>query len=201
MKLDNQTIMMVVVAIVLGMLVANMVKDVCGCKVVEGQRPAGFVACTETGDPNCRWLSNSMVKSGTCDVDPTGRRDNVLNRSCMNGTLLSPWNNVWQTKVTIGNTPSPNNWMESVCCGKPSESLPSQLVDGCVTTPASLTYTGSAVNNWVNQSVCNTWFGIDQTSTIDEQNALCAYCAGPVDQVENNIKTECSRCCQISTSR
>ena len=38
MKLDNQTIMMVVVAIVLGMLVANMVKEVCGCKnLIEGQ--------------------------------------------------------------------------------------------------------------------------------------------------------------------
>ena len=38
MKLDNQTIMMVVVAIVLGMLVANMFKEVCGCKnLIEGQ--------------------------------------------------------------------------------------------------------------------------------------------------------------------
>ena len=37
MKLDNQTIMMVVLAIVLGMLVANMIKDVCKCKIVEGQ--------------------------------------------------------------------------------------------------------------------------------------------------------------------
>ena len=38
MKLDNQTIMMVVVAIVLGMLVANMFKEVCGCNnLIEGQ--------------------------------------------------------------------------------------------------------------------------------------------------------------------
>ena len=44
MKLDNQTIMMVVVAIVLGMLVANMFKEVCGCKVVEGQCDADDAA-------------------------------------------------------------------------------------------------------------------------------------------------------------
>ena len=36
--MDNKTILMVVVAIVLGMLVANMFKDVCGCKnLIEGQ--------------------------------------------------------------------------------------------------------------------------------------------------------------------
>ena len=35
--MDNKIVLMVVVAIVLGMLVANMFKDVCGCKVVEGQ--------------------------------------------------------------------------------------------------------------------------------------------------------------------
>ena len=35
--MDNKIVLMVIVAIVLGMLVANMFKDVCGCKVVEGQ--------------------------------------------------------------------------------------------------------------------------------------------------------------------
>lgn len=44
MILDNQTIMMVVVVIILGMLVSNMIKEVCGCKVVEGQAAA---------DPGC----------------------------------------------------------------------------------------------------------------------------------------------------
>lgn len=37
MKTD--TIVMCVVALLLGMLLANMLKDVCGCKVVEGQSP------------------------------------------------------------------------------------------------------------------------------------------------------------------
>ena len=35
--MDSQTILMCVVALVLGMLLANMLKSVCGCKVVEGQ--------------------------------------------------------------------------------------------------------------------------------------------------------------------
>ena len=35
--MDNKTILMLVVAIVLGMLVANIFKDVCGCRnLVEG---------------------------------------------------------------------------------------------------------------------------------------------------------------------
>ena len=56
MKLDNQTIMMVVVAIVLGMLVANMFKEVCGCKVVEGQ-------CAR-GNRNCQWTPEGVGSVG-----------------------------------------------------------------------------------------------------------------------------------------
>ena len=47
--MDNKIVLMVIVAIVLGMLVANMFKDVCGCKVVEGQ-------CTVL-DSTCNWTS------------------------------------------------------------------------------------------------------------------------------------------------
>mgnify|MGYP000441967059 CR=1 FL=1 len=37
--MDNKTVLMVIVAIVLGMLVANMFKEVCGCKnLIEGQQ-------------------------------------------------------------------------------------------------------------------------------------------------------------------
>ena len=39
--MNTQTILMCVVAIILGMLLANMLKNVCGCKVVEGQGNAG----------------------------------------------------------------------------------------------------------------------------------------------------------------
>ena len=35
--MNSQTIVMCVVALLLGMLLANMLKSVCGCKVVEGQ--------------------------------------------------------------------------------------------------------------------------------------------------------------------
>jgi len=35
-KMNSQTILMCVVALILGMLLANMLKSVCGCKVVEG---------------------------------------------------------------------------------------------------------------------------------------------------------------------
>ena len=35
--MNNEQILMCVVALVLGMLLANMLKSVCGCKVVEGQ--------------------------------------------------------------------------------------------------------------------------------------------------------------------
>jgi len=35
--MNNEQILMCVVALILGMLLANMLKSVCGCKVVEGQ--------------------------------------------------------------------------------------------------------------------------------------------------------------------
>jgi len=36
--MNSQTILMCVVSLILGMLLANMLKSVCGCKVVEGQK-------------------------------------------------------------------------------------------------------------------------------------------------------------------
>jgi hypothetical protein len=41
--MNNQTIVCCVVALLLGMLLANMLKNVCGCKLTEGQ--GGNVAC------------------------------------------------------------------------------------------------------------------------------------------------------------
>ena len=41
--MDNKIIFMIIVAIILGMLVANMFKDVCGCKnLIEGQCPTDW---------------------------------------------------------------------------------------------------------------------------------------------------------------
>ena len=36
--MGSEQILLYVVALILGMLLANMLKGVCGCKVVEGQR-------------------------------------------------------------------------------------------------------------------------------------------------------------------
>jgi hypothetical protein len=43
--MDSKTIVMCVVALILGMLMANMLKDVCGCNVVEGQTAADCNMC------------------------------------------------------------------------------------------------------------------------------------------------------------
>ena len=51
--MDNNTILMIVVAIVLGMLVANMLKDVCGCKnLIEGQGTEGWEQICGSGPPD-----------------------------------------------------------------------------------------------------------------------------------------------------
>jgi len=39
-KMNSQTVVMCVVALILGMLLAHMLKDVCGCKTVEGTESA-----------------------------------------------------------------------------------------------------------------------------------------------------------------
>lgn len=41
--MKTETIVMCIVALILGMLMANMLKDVCGCKTVEGNTP--FQSC------------------------------------------------------------------------------------------------------------------------------------------------------------
>lgn len=46
--MNSQTIVMCVVALLLGMLLANMLKSVCGCKTIEGN---GGVRCDRWNDP------------------------------------------------------------------------------------------------------------------------------------------------------
>ena len=48
--MNTEQILMCVVALILGMLLANMLKSVCGCKVVEGQ------SCCH-GEGTNRWCS------------------------------------------------------------------------------------------------------------------------------------------------
>ena len=51
--MDSKTIVMCVVAFLLGMLMANMLKSVCGCKVVEGQEVSPCDSACETTKNNC----------------------------------------------------------------------------------------------------------------------------------------------------
>ena len=50
--MNTEQILMFVVALILGMLLANMLKSVCGCKVVEGQTDDNIKDCT-SGDTTC----------------------------------------------------------------------------------------------------------------------------------------------------
>ncbi len=51
--MNSQTIVMCVVALLLGMLLANMLKSVCGCKTVEGQ-DCGLHSTMQKGLEACR---------------------------------------------------------------------------------------------------------------------------------------------------
>jgi hypothetical protein len=52
--MKTETIVMCVVALLLGMLLANMLKNVCGCKTVEGQ-----------GDGNCPYECIDKITQNT----------------------------------------------------------------------------------------------------------------------------------------
>ena len=66
--MNNQTIVCCVVALLLGMLLANMLKNVCGCKVVEGQ---GTVAGRQVvhRDQCERLLARSEFMKGNLNPD------------------------------------------------------------------------------------------------------------------------------------
>jgi len=76
MKTDQ--IICCVVALLLGMLLSNMLKNVCGCKVVEGLRDPGppvLSTCGEHfGDHVCEY--GGLVKSGLeCLTNASGYPD------------------------------------------------------------------------------------------------------------------------------
>ena len=52
--MNSETIVYLVVALLLGMLLANMLKNVCGCKTVEGQAGCGTRGCGVSGW-DCCW--------------------------------------------------------------------------------------------------------------------------------------------------
>ena len=53
-KMNSETIVYCVVALILGMLLAHMLKSVCGCKVVEGQFAEDVRAMLMRMDSNSR---------------------------------------------------------------------------------------------------------------------------------------------------
>jgi len=51
--MNSQSIVCCVVSLILGMLLANMLQNVCGCKIVEGASdPPGKTTVTEVTDTN-----------------------------------------------------------------------------------------------------------------------------------------------------
>jgi len=59
--MNSQTIVMCVVSLILGMLLANMLKSVCGCKLVEGQ------SCNaEDPSKTSRFACEVVDDNGTC---------------------------------------------------------------------------------------------------------------------------------------
>ena len=94
--MNTQTIFMCVVALLIGMLVANMLQNVCGCKKVEG-----FKEIDESrGGTSYRALLGNFIDDNQDDEDnscggspqnfgslPAVRALNDLKRSCTNPTI------------------------------------------------------------------------------------------------------------------
>ena len=58
--MKTETIVCCVVALLLGMLLANMLKSVCGCKTVEGQ------TCGARASGSCTGTGSNGLEHGTC---------------------------------------------------------------------------------------------------------------------------------------
>ena len=80
--MNSETIVMCVVALILGMLLANMLKSVCGCKTVEGQGGRGnpVLAATDGSEwkieqsdnkgKQCVQYEGTLRHTGCCTVFP-----------------------------------------------------------------------------------------------------------------------------------
>lgn len=68
--MKTEQILMCVVALILGMLLANMLKSVCGCKVVEGQVVIDGISCigqkASYCTEQCKEISGGNFKYGLC---------------------------------------------------------------------------------------------------------------------------------------
>jgi hypothetical protein len=83
--MNNQTIVCCVVALLLGMLLANMLKNVCGCKLVEGQQCRNAVP-REGEDPQASCLMqggtwhqpNAALEAAAAAYGSTHTQDEVV---------------------------------------------------------------------------------------------------------------------------
>jgi hypothetical protein len=77
--MDSKTICYCVVALLLGMLLANMLKNVCGCNVVEGLE--GQCVLKAGIDPRRQTATNKCALATTAN-DCTGVMDSRANSIC-----------------------------------------------------------------------------------------------------------------------
>lgn len=134
--MDNKIILMVVVAIVLGMLVANMFKDVCGCKVVEGQvvasRADGFKACDSDANSPCTWIADSkggeVVGNHDCyqlntqfmgAQNPCSQNYSIDSQVSLKNELGENMLRTARNYASYYGAPAGGTWRDSVCCGQP----------------------------------------------------------------------------------
>ena len=64
--MNTEQILMCVVALILGMLLANMLKSVCGCKVVEGCEPVNKEFASHGTPPLSQVCSNQSGNMNGC---------------------------------------------------------------------------------------------------------------------------------------
>ena len=85
--MDSKTIVMCVVALILGMLLANMLKSVCGCKTVEGFSTGLDCAGHELPVPTYGHVRDQGCSSTDCSNIPRGGK--CTHYGCSGDTRVS----------------------------------------------------------------------------------------------------------------
>ena len=105
--MDHKIVLMVLFTIVLGMLVANMFKDVCGCKVVEGQ--CTDAVCYDPSAGGINYYCHSPLSSEILCVP----KSNLVSDPINNCTGYSEWAQQYGSGAEYGGN-------LSEYCGSPS---------------------------------------------------------------------------------
>jgi hypothetical protein len=119
--MKTETIVMCIVALILGILIANMLKSVCGCKIVEG-----------SSNFDCSWTT---MYPGACDLDNTdgsaGWGNCCLKAETKENTSLI-YNNYCPIK---GSTTSGDNWYSESSVGNSNNFLCDKEGEGAIYLP------------------------------------------------------------------